>query len=348
MPMSGVMVRRLAVMLGAVAATMLLTTAGAWAAVANTGGASVRSSTLAVVYGTADPSTADAAWFFQYGTDQQNLSQMTQPVPFSQAGWSGTLSKSLANLTPSTTYYYRLVVEQTADDPASASYGATLTFTTAAAGYRAATTLGADTVTATSEQLHGVVDALDSNSGWVFEYATDSAFTHPSIAPSHGQPIGAGVAEVQVLVKGLTAHTKYYYRLLVGQGSDPATLDEGDTKTFTAGASSSPPPKSGTASLPGHRLKVHSGVVSIPLKCAGTSTATCTGTLSLTAAKGTACARTSFNVHGGVAKTLRATVSSACERLLRRASRHTLKATAKLAFTSAQRRITAAVTLVGI
>lgn len=97
--------------------------------VAVTGGVTELTSTSARLNGFANPSSADAAWFFQYfGAGHYH---QTAPTAFSSPG-AHAVSIVVNGLAPKSTYDFRLVVEQSDTETTQFTAGGALTFTTPA------------------------------------------------------------------------------------------------------------------------------------------------------------------------------------------------------------------------
>jgi hypothetical protein len=95
-----------------------------------TGGSSNVTSSGATVSGTATNPHVDAGQaFFQYGPDGNPTQSQTSPVTVPPGADNAPVSADLSNLQPSTTYHYRLVV----NNQEGSSVGDDRTFTTGAA-----------------------------------------------------------------------------------------------------------------------------------------------------------------------------------------------------------------------
>jgi phosphodiesterase/alkaline phosphatase D-like protein len=118
---------------------------------------------------------------------------------------------SLSGLSPETSYYLRLIAEN-GHSPAAP---ATIEFATLSA--RPDVTLGGvRSITGTSAKLEGSVIPRGSETHWHFEYATEAGGPWTSV--SGGGTITAAEAGEESLqvtsdLAGLSAHTKYYFRL---------------------------------------------------------------------------------------------------------------------------------------
>jgi len=141
----------------------------------------------------------------EYGTmvdaDQSPVSGSTNTV----------VSKTLISLTPSTTYNFRVVGQNTG----GTTYGTNRTFTTAATNPDApiATTNGASGSSSSGATLNGTVDPKNKNTVVHFEYGWTTAYGDTLFAdqsPIIGEfPIG-----VSAPLTGLMADTSYHYRVV--------------------------------------------------------------------------------------------------------------------------------------
>jgi hypothetical protein len=219
---------------------------------------------------------------------------------------------------------------------------------------------GATYVSSTSEMLNGVATTTDPDSAVYFQYGTTPSFGTDTKVTT----IGAGTTAVSATVTGLTPGSRYYFRVIVAQGSyntkysasDPLSFVAGQKPSGGGGGGGGGGTTSGTASLMSTKLKVKKGLVAIPLKCAGASSAVCKGSVAITAGgrlgkgkpkKTYNCGSGAFSATAGNAQVVNGTLSSGCSKLLARARHHKLNATLKASFSSKQSALTKSVTLVG-
>jgi hypothetical protein len=316
---------------------------------ATTGGVTAITTTSGTLHGVADPTSSDSAWFFEYGTTA-SLGQHTAPQAIGTG--SQNVSKTISSLQPGTTYYYRLVVQQSVGYSPTSSHGDTLSFTTSSpsGSNTVATTGDATSITATSATLNGVANPESADSVWMFQYGKTVAYgkvTQP-------RPVGLGVTAVSATIVGLTPGTTYHFRLDVAEGSYPSILKDGLDRSFTTKSSSGKPPnKFGKASLRSHRLTVHHRIVSIRFSCSGAPGASCKGRVSISARgkfgkrlRTVNCGRAKLSISAGKSKTLKARVSRACATLLHKAKHHKHGAKLKAGFSTHQSRLKTRVTLI--
>jgi hypothetical protein len=346
--MSRLMGHRIAIAL-ATGSVLLAPAAARASSAATTGGVTAITTTSGTLHGVADPTSSDSAWFFEYGSTA-SLGQHTAPQAIGTG--SQNVSKTISSLQPGTTYYYRLVVQQSVGYSPTSSHGDTLSFTTSSppGSNTVATTGDATSVTTTSAMLNGVANPDSADSLWMFQYGKTVAYgkvTQP-------RPVGLGVTAVSVKIVGLTPGTTYHFRLDVVEGSYPSILKNGLDRTFTTRSSSGKPPsKFGKASLRSHRLKVHHRIVSIRFSCSGARGASCRGGVRISARgkfgkrfRTVNCGRAKLLISAGRSKTLKARVSRGCATLLRKAKHHKHGAKLRATFTTHQSRLKTRVTLI--
>jgi hypothetical protein len=212
---------------------------------------------------------------------------------------------------------------------------------------------GATYVSPTSEMLNGVATVSNPDSAIDFQYGPTRAFG--STTPV--QFIQPGTTIVAATITGLKPGRKYYFRLVVLQGSYNTKINVSDTLSFTAGSPGGPVEggtASGTGSLATTKLKVTKGSVAIPVKCAGPTNATCAGTVAITVrgrlprhrtAHSYRCGAGTFSTTAGSADVVHAKLSKGCLKLLKSRRHHKLHGKARLTFTTRQAPLTQSVTL---
>jgi hypothetical protein len=184
---------------------------------------SVRPSS-AVVSGSVIPNGATTTWYFEYGSTTSYGSKT--PANTATGSSSVEVSATIANLAPATSYHYRLV----ATSSAGATDGADGIFSTSEIPNLV--TEPASNLTSTMTTLNGLVNAEGLATTWYFQYGTSSKFGLKTAARSVAP--GPGNTPVSAPVSGLSAHTKYYYRLVATSSAGSRT---GATLTFTTGLS---------------------------------------------------------------------------------------------------------------
>ena len=185
----------------------LFTTASATATAA-TGQASAIGSTTATLTGSVNPGTLDTSDHFQYGTSAASLSSSTPT--FNDGAGSGTVSvtATLHNLKPDTTYWFRVV----ATNSSGTNDGVEQTFmTTAAETPTVATSSGSGALTS-SVTLSGSLNPNGSDTKYWFEYGTTIAYGSETKLIDAGA--GVTTSQVSATLTGLKPDTEYVFRLL--------------------------------------------------------------------------------------------------------------------------------------
>ena len=167
--------------------------------------------TSATLTGYVDPQGAYTTYWFQYGTSPNNMSATTATTI--QWFTAGNVSTTLNYLQPNTTYYFRLI----AQNSNGTNYNASIqSFTTGTNGWvapsgsapKAITTIetGIGSTTAT---LHGVITNASVPTTTWFEYGQTNAFGNTTST----QIVGSGSQlDFQKTISGLTPNTIYYWR----------------------------------------------------------------------------------------------------------------------------------------
>ena len=164
----------------------------------------------ATLRGTVTPEADYAFYYFEYGLSTEYGS--SAPTPKKGVGTFGTNSEveswEVKNLTPKTTYHYRLVA---VNDNGEKSFGADQTFTT---GVPSAETEPASKISAKSATLNGLVKPESIEASYHFEYGKTTAYGNS--IPIQDSSVGSGGAPVAVSqnLTGLTPEETYHYRIV--------------------------------------------------------------------------------------------------------------------------------------
>jgi multidrug efflux pump subunit AcrA (membrane-fusion protein) len=185
----------------------LFTTASATAG-ATTGQASAIGSTTATLTGTVNPGSLDTSDYFQYGTSATALTSSTPTFDDGVGSGSVSVSATLNNLKPATTYEFRLV----ATNSAGTSDGVEQTFKTSAAERPTVLTGSASGALTSSVVLSGSVNPNGSDAKYWFEYGTTTAYGSKTAAVDAGA--GTTAAAVSATLTGLAPDTEYVFRLV--------------------------------------------------------------------------------------------------------------------------------------
>ncbi len=205
-------------------ADMTFTTNGA--PTVTTAAAASVTDTGATVNGTVNANNQSSTVTFDYGlTTGYGSSAAATPSPVTGAA-DTPVSAALSGLTPGNTYHYRVV----ATNGDGTSYGADMTFFTAAPAAPTVTTDAATLVVSDGATLNGTVNANNVSTTVTFEYGPTVAYGS-SIAAVPGTVTGGVDTPVSVSLSGLAPGT-YNYRVVGVNGSGTTN---GANMTFTTG-----------------------------------------------------------------------------------------------------------------
>ena len=173
----------------------------------------------------------DAADFDANGYDNA----IDSPCSSLPNGSTGTLVNTIpTSLSPSTTYYYRVV----ATNNAGSDEGSDVTFTTLPSTPSTVTTEAASGVTQTAATLVGKVNPHGGSvSNCHFEYGIGLSYSTSVPCPSPVGVVTTDVAEKKFVI-GLSANTTYHYRLVVTSNAGPVN---GNDREFTTPLVPTPP-----------------------------------------------------------------------------------------------------------
>ncbi len=314
------------------AAALVPASAAAAGPSATTGGVTQLTSTSAVLTGSASPAVPATSYHFEYGT----TTAYGALTPSTALAAPENVSAPITGLLPGTTYHYRLVVVAGYVPPQNID-GQDMTFTTPTVA--AATTGQASSIATTSAVLNGVANTAGPSSSWFFQYGRNTGYGHTTATHA----LGSGVTLVATKVSGLVPHTTYHFRLVVLQGA--AAPSNGVDRSFTTAT------PNGRATLVSHRLRVHHGFVAILFKCSGLHGALCKAKLSLKArgkvgkrVRIVGCGNGKLAISAVHRHTIHVKLKR-CGPLLRHARHGWLRGTLRAVFSTDQRTIHTAVTL---
>lgn len=161
---------------------------------------------------------------FQWGTSPTALTNTTQVVPVALAG--SDIVTSIANLTPNTTYYFRIV----GANPSVTRNGEVRSFTTLADATPNTIVVRTDPatqITKNSATLNGMVNPQGmANTVSYFEWGTsaDALTNKTQEIPTPGS------ADISTSIAGLSPNTTYYFRIV---GKNPTVTVNGAVRSFT-------------------------------------------------------------------------------------------------------------------
>jgi hypothetical protein len=197
--------------------------------VSKTLAASSISRTSSVLRGEVIPNKATTSYWFEYGetTSLGNTSAL-QSVGNGSATVAASLT--LADLTPATTYYFRI----NAQNQFGTDNGAILNFKTSGPPISAlpvVTTLVAGPVGTTTATLRGTVNPYSIQTTYWFEYSTNANFSGNSLKTTAHLSAGAVATTVSIetQISSLNARTTYHYRTVAQSSAGTA---RGESMTF--------------------------------------------------------------------------------------------------------------------
>jgi phosphodiesterase/alkaline phosphatase D-like protein len=217
-----------------------------------TGAGSNVADTSADLAGSVNPNASATNYTFEYGPSL-SFGSIT-PVLGAGSGTGATAeSASLAALTPSTTYYYRLV----ATSAAGTTFGAVASLTTTGPPAPPVAVTGtASGVGAASATLAGQVDPEGQATAFTIEYGTTTAFG--AITPVVELDSASTLEAVSATASGLAPGTTYFYRVVA---ANPTGGSVGAVMSFTTGQGGAPVATTGNASGVTATAATLSGVV---------------------------------------------------------------------------------------
>ena len=190
----------------------------------------------AVLNGEVNPNGLGTSAWFEWGTDPTlNVRNITSSDNVGTGAASVTIHASLTNLTPGTTYYFRVAAQNTV----GATKGTIRNFK--ASQIPTATTNAATSVTSNSATLNGSVNPNGLQTNYWFVWGTDPNLTNPVLiqeTPMQGIAAGTFTTQpVSAVPPPLSAGTTYYFRLVA---RNAAGEQQGTIRNFAT--SVSPPP----------------------------------------------------------------------------------------------------------
>jgi subtilase family serine protease len=165
----------------------------------------------ATLSGTINPQGSPGNAWFQYGTSPTFASYYTtNQMPVTANMSAQPFAYPVTGLTASTKYYFRIVFND-----GNTNNGATVSFTTLPA---VVTTLAATSVTSNGATLNGTINPGGSPGNAWFQYGTSATFA--SYYTTNQVPVTANMSAqaFPYPVSGLTAGTKYYFRMVFNDG----------------------------------------------------------------------------------------------------------------------------------
>jgi phosphodiesterase/alkaline phosphatase D-like protein len=194
---------------------------------ATTNATSSIGATTATVNGTVNANNTSTTVTFEYGLDTAYGKIAVSDQSPVTGSTNTAVSNSLINLSPNTTYHYRVVAQNVNETV----YGADMTFTTTGL-QPTATTIDATAITGTGAMLNGIVSANNDNSTVIFRYGNNIGFG--TVVTADQSPVtGNSLTPVSKAITGLTPNTHYFFRV---DATNSAGTRYGETKVFFTGA----------------------------------------------------------------------------------------------------------------
>jgi hypothetical protein len=205
---------------------------------AQTGAATERTETAALLTGTVDPNGLSTTYYYQYGES----AEYSKTTPAHQAGAGSVAVQApaeLDDLVPSTVYHYRLV----AVNEDGATYGEDRQFTTDPEPSPVVATGATSAITTEAANISGIVDPQGLATTYAFEIGTDTNYGAEIFGTAS---LGNGNETVEAHLGGLQPNTTYHYRLIA---TNEAGTTYGVDQTFTTAGILDPLVTPATASL---------------------------------------------------------------------------------------------------
>ncbi len=171
---------------------------------------------IATINGTVNPEGAETDYYFEYGKTTEYGNSTAETSAGSGVGVVEE-SRTMINLSPSTTYHYRIVARYPGG---TKYYGVDEAFTTLATGQPFAETSPAKEITETKAGLWGVVDPEGLETQYYFEYGTTPSYGSKTSKESAG--LSTSEFDEHRTVSSLLPGTTYHFRM-VATNSDGTT-----------------------------------------------------------------------------------------------------------------------------
>jgi plastocyanin len=210
-----------------------------------TGAATSVTESEATLNGTVNPGGHATTYFFKYGTTTSYGSKTSVQSAGEGTADVAAAPTALKGLLPGTAYHFKLVAKNEKGEV----QGSDQTFTTASPPGPPSVTTGEASASESSVTLKGTVDPDGETTKYVFDYGTSTAYGQQStevVLPATDH-LGHSVSAT---VTGLTAGTRYHFRLRATNAGGHA---EGADREFTTTSPPAPPssaPSSPTPSPP--------------------------------------------------------------------------------------------------
>jgi uncharacterized protein (TIGR02145 family) len=178
----------------------------------------------ATINGSVNPNYLSTNVIFEYGTSTSygnTIAAVQSPLMGSTLT---TVSAAITNLTPGTTYHYRIK----ATNSLGANYSDDIEFSTLGKA-PSVTTIASESITSVSAQLKGSVNPNYVLSEVIFEYGTTTNYSS-SITAAQSPVAGSTITIVSANIVGLSPRTQYHYRI---KAINSLGTSYGNDMTFT-------------------------------------------------------------------------------------------------------------------
>ncbi len=201
-------------------------TTGGLAPTVTTSAATSVMSTSATLNGNVNPNGTSTSAYFEWGTSSTLSTYSTTSAQSVGSGTSAaSVSADLSGLSANTTYYYRVVGQNSA----GTQRGTIVSFSTLAAGIAPTVTTGSPSnISTTSATLTGTVNPNGSSTSVVFQYGTSTSYGNQATA-TQSPVTGSSAVSVSALLTGLSSGTTYHYRVVA---TNSAGTSNGSDQTF--------------------------------------------------------------------------------------------------------------------
>jgi YVTN family beta-propeller protein len=168
-------------------------------------------SSAAAMTATVNPNGAGTTYYFQYGPST-GYGSTTGDKSAGSGSTDVAANASVSNLSPSTTYHYRIVAE----NAHGMSYGNDRTFTTSAVAPTATTRVVGE-VDSESAVVNGYVNPNGATSTYYFEYGLDDSYGSETASQSAGS--GSSNVSVSETLTDLDIYTTYHFRIVASNSA---------------------------------------------------------------------------------------------------------------------------------